>query len=106
MTPAQIIFIGILASAFTFLLRILATYLNIHPGRLVVNIVLFLVSAGVAIAWTHPVLPPLTSDIGAYVAALFQLAAPVVSVATLVYNALYSQVIVPAWARFAAKPKG
>jgi len=101
MTPEQTIFVGILASAITFLLRLLATYANIHVGRLIVNIVLFIVAAVVAVAWARPTLPPFSGDIGAFIVALFQLAAPVVGVATLVYNALYSQVVVPLWAKFA-----
>ena len=103
MTPEQTIFVGILASAITFILRLLATYANIRVGRLVVNIVLYLVAAGVAVAWAQPALPPFGEDVAAFIVALFELAAPVVGVATLVYNALYKQVVVPLQARFAKR---
>lgn len=103
LTPQQIIVIGLLASIATFLLRVLATHLNYRPGRLVINIVLFIVSGALAVLWTKPVLPPITEDIGAFISALFLLAAPVVGFATLIYNALYSQVVVPTFARLAKK---
>lgn len=103
MSPEQTIVVGVIASAITLLLRVLATYVKIRFGRLTINIFLYLVAAIVAVAWAHPTLPPFTSDIGAFVVALFQLAAPVVGVATLVYNALYSQVVVPIWNRLAKK---
>lgn len=101
--PQQIIVIGLLASFFTFALRVLATHLNYRPGRLVVNIGLFIVSAGLAVLWVKPVLPPFSEDMGAFVSALFVLAAPIVGFATLIYNALYSQVVVPAFAKFSKK---
>lgn len=103
LTPLQIMTIGAIASATTFLLRIGATYLNFYPGRLVINVVLFIVSGGLAFAWLTPTLPPFTDNIGAWVAALFQLATPVMGFATLIYNALYSQVVVPTFAKFAKK---
>lgn len=101
LTPQQIIVIGVIASALTLGLRILSTHLNYKPGRLVINIILFIVSAVLAGLWLAPTLPPITDDIGAWFAALFQLAAPVVGFATLIYNALYSQVVVPIFAKLA-----
>lgn len=101
LTPQQVIVLGMIASAITLGLRIAATRFNYRPGRLVVNIGLFVVSALLAFAWIKPVLPPLTEDIGAWVSALFLLAAPVVGFATLIYNALYSQVVAPTLNRFA-----
>ena len=101
LTPQQVMLLGFVASVATLALRILATRFNYKPGRLVVNIGLFVVSGALAAAWTKHALPPLTEDIGAYVSALFLLAAPVVGFATLIYNALYSQVVVPAFAKFA-----
>lgn len=103
LTPQQIMVLGLIATVITFGLRILATYLNYRPGRLVVNIALYIVSGGLAVLWLKPTLPPLTDNIGAFISALFLLAAPVVGFATLIYNALYSQVVVPAFAKFAKK---
>lgn len=100
---SQIIVLGLVASVITFFLRILAIHLNYKPGRLVVNIVLFVVSAVLAVVWLKPALPPFTDDIGGFVAALLQLAAPIVGFATLIYNALYSQVVVPTFARLAKR---
>ena len=103
LTPEQIILIGIVASAITFLLRALFTYFNVSLGRLTVNILLYIVAAVLAVVWTHPALPPFSGDVAGWVSAVFQLAAPVVGLAALVYNALYSQVIVPLWAKMAKK---
>ena len=101
MSPEQMIFLGIVASALTWVLRTLATYANIHLGRLLVNIVLFVVSGALAVAWLKPALPPFSTDIAAWVMALIQLASPIIAFAALIYNALYSQVVVPLTARFA-----
>ena len=103
LTPQQVMFLGFVASVATLALRILASRFNYKPGRLVINVVLFVVSGGLAVLWTKPALPPITDDIGAWISALFLLAAPIVGFATLIYNALYSQVVVPTFARFAKK---
>lgn len=103
MTTEQMVTLGIVASVITFLLRVGATYLNLYPGRLVVNLILYVVSGGLAFVWLSPTLPPFTEDIAGWISALVQLAAPVVGLATLVYNALYSQVVVPAFSKLAKK---
>lgn len=103
MTAQQVILIGIVASGLTFVLRALATYGNIRLGRFTVSILLYVVSGALAVAWTHPALPPFDGDIAGWIAAVFALAAPVVGFATLVYNALYTQVVVPLGARFSKK---
>ena len=105
LTPQQIIIIGIVASALTFGLRALATYFNLHLGRFLANVLLFVVSAGLAVAWTKPTLPPFDTNIAAWLQALFVLAAPIIAFASVIYNALYDQVVVPLWARFAKLKK-
>ncbi len=111
MSPEQIILVGLIASAITFVLRVLATYANYHPGRVVVNIVLYVVSAGLALLWTDaafPSWPPFDGNIAMYVAAIWlfindlvALGAPILGAASLIYNLLYEKVVVPLQARFA-----
>ena len=80
MTPEQMLVLGFIASAITLVLRVLLTYGNIRVGRVVVNIALYVIAAGVAIAWSGVTLPPPNADIGTYIAALFALAAPMLGV--------------------------
>ncbi len=103
MSPEQTIIVGIIASAITFGLRALFTYFNVSLGRFTVNILLYVVAAVTAILWSHPQLPPFSGDVAGWVSAVFALAAPVVGFAALIYNALYSQVAAPLWAKFAKK---
>jgi hypothetical protein len=96
----QIILIGLVASALTFALRILATYGKINLNRVTVNILLYVVSGALAVVWTSPELPPFAGDVAGWIAAVFALAAPVVGLATLVYNLLYEKVVAPVWGKF------
>lgn len=100
LTPEQIAVVGSLAMVLTFALRILFTYGGVQLNRLTVNILLFVVSGGLAIWWTAPQLPPFTGDPAAWLTAFFQLAIGVVGFATLIYNLLYDKVVVPLQARF------
>jgi len=112
MSSEQIILIGLIASAITFGLRALATYAKYKPGRVVVNIVLYIVSAFLAVQWTGaalPTFPPFDANIGVFVVAMWQylnewvaLGAPILGSATLIYNLLYEKVVVPAF-KFLAK---
>jgi len=103
MTGEQIIIVGVVATALTFILRVLFTYANVQFGRLTVNILLYVVSGVLAFLFTKPALPPIgdAGDIGAWILSLFQLIGPAIALASLIYNALYSQVVVPLWAKFA-----
>lgn len=113
MTGEQLILIGLVASAITLVLRVLATYGNVRPGRVVVNIFLYLLSGGLALAWTDvtfPTWPVFDGDVAAFAALVWQfindlvgVAAPVFGTATLIYNLLYEKVVVPVWARFTKK---
>jgi hypothetical protein len=113
MSPDQIILLGLLATAITFVLRLLASYTNYHPGRVVINIVLFIISAGLALLWAHaqfPAWPQWNGDLVAfanavwdYLNALVALGAPILGSATLIYNFLYEKVVVPLWVRLSAK---
>ncbi len=105
MTPEQIYFLGILASALTFLLNLLLTLGGVRIGRGVLSIFLFLISLVLAVTWGGPIsLPPFPpfTDVISFVAAvltffanLVALAGPLVAFATLIYNVLYSKVIQP-----------
>ncbi len=111
MNTEQMILLGLLASAVTLLLRALVTYANYHPGRVVVNVFLYVISAGMALLWadaTFPTWPAFDADIAAFVAAIWQylnewvaLGAPILGTASLIYNLLYEKVVVPLWARLA-----
>lgn len=111
MSGEQIILIGLVATAITFGLRVLATYANYHPGRVMVNIVLYIVSTGLALAWSTaavPTWPPFGGDVPGFVAALWQylndwiaLGAPILGTASLIYNLLYERVALPLWAKLA-----
>lgn len=111
MSGEQIILIGLVASAITFGLRIAATYANWRPGRVAVNIGLYVVSVGLALSWANaalPTWPPFDGDIPLFAAAVWQyvndwiaLGAPILGSASLIYNLLYEKVVVPVWARLA-----
>lgn len=113
MSESQIILIGLIASLLTWGLKILATYAKYKPSRVIINVALYIVSAGLAIVWAGAVLPtfpPFDPNIGAFVAALWAylnawiaLAAPILGSATLIYNLLYEKVVVPAFAKLRKK---
>lgn len=108
MSETQIILIGLVATGITWLLKVAASYANYKPSRVVINVVLYVVSAILAVAWSGavvPSFPPFDSNIGAFVGLLWQylnawiaLAAPVLGTASLIYNLLYEKVVVPAFA--------
>jgi len=112
MSSEQILLIGLIASAITFGLRVLATYANYKPGRAVVNIGLYVVAVCLAVFWSGaalPTFPAFDADIGAFVAAVWgyvnawvALGAPILGAATLIYNLFYEKVVVPAF-KFVAK---
>lgn len=105
MDESQIIIIGLCASALTLFLKLLASYGDIKPSRIVVNIVLYGISVIFAVAWSKvslPTTPGYGGDIPAYVSALWNylnawiaLGAPILGSATLIYNLLYEKVVVP-----------
>lgn len=105
LTPEQIMLIGFIATALTLGLKLLAQYFKYVPGRAPLTIVLYVVSLILGGLWTGvylPVFPPFVDPVTfvaavlQYVSALLALAAPVVGVATLIYNLLYEKVVVPA----------
>lgn len=113
MSADQLILIGLIASAITWGLKVLASYGNYKPSRVVVNIGLYVVSATLALLWSGAVFPsfPLwAGDVLAFAQGLWDflnqlmaLAAPVIGSATLIYNLLYEKVFVPAARKFTKK---
>jgi hypothetical protein len=104
MTSEQIVFVGLLASAITLGLKLLANWFDYRPGRGLLTVALYLVSLGLAGLWTGIFLPPFppfsdpltfAAAVLAFVADLLALAAPVLGLATLIYNLLYEKVVVP-----------
>lgn len=104
MSPEQIMLAGFVASAIVYGLKMLAQWFDVHPGRLELTIVLYVVSLGLGWLWTGvivPAFPPFTDPV-TFVAALLQYVSlwlvavgPILATATLVYNLLYEKVIVP-----------
>lgn len=113
MSEQQIILIGLVATALTWLLKVAVSYANYKPSRVVINVVLYAISALLAVGWSGaqiPGFPSFDANIGAYVGLLWQylndwiaLAAPVLGSATLIYNLLYEKVVVPAFAKVSKK---
>ena len=108
MTSEQVFFVGLLASALTFGIKLLAQWFGFNPGRAAVTVFLYLVALVLAGIWSGIALPPFPpfADPVSFVAAVFAFvadvlasAAPVVGLATLIYNLLYEKVIVPVSAR-------
>lgn len=104
MTNEQMILLGLIATALTFVLRQISIWFNYVPSRAVVNIGLFAIALGLALNWTPvdlPTFPPYVDPsqfVGAllvYLGEILAVASPVVGVATLVYNVLYDKVVLP-----------
>lgn len=96
LSAEQILVLGLVATALTFVLRVLATYANLRLGRVVVNVILFVVATGLGVVWSNVTLPPFSDNIAVWVGALLQMVTPIVGIATLIYNLLYEKVVVPA----------
>jgi len=109
MNESQIILLGLLASALTWLFKLLAAYAKVKPSRLVVNVVLYAIAIAFAVAWSGAVLPSFPTfggDVALFAQALWQyindwvaLGAPILGSATLIYNLLYERVALPAFNR-------
>ena len=101
LTEAQLVVIGLVASALLWVLRVLASY-GYQPKKEVVAIALYVISFGLAVSLTVLTLPPFPpfSDaptfiaaVLAYVGSLLQIASPVAGIAYLVYNLLLKRVL-------------
>ena len=113
MSSENMILLGLVASAITFGLKLLANYAGYKPGRVVVNIFLYVLSVVFAVVWSGAVLPVPPSwggDILVFVQGLWDylnqwvaLGTPILGTAALIYNLLYEQVVLPIRARFMKK---
>ncbi len=91
----QLVIIGIVASVVTQALRLAANEFSFKPNRLVVNIVLFAISIGMAVLFFG--LPLVGGDDPFVLSqALLQAALAVVGSAGLIYNIFLSRVLLPA----------
>lgn len=104
MTDSQLLLLGLIATVITFVLRQISIWFKYVPSRAVVNVGLFVVALVLAVAWTPLVFPPFPPYVDpsqfvvallAYLGEILALAAPVVGMATLIYNILYDKVVVP-----------
>jgi hypothetical protein len=107
--PEQIMFVGLLASAAVFVLKLLADWFGYQPGRGPLTVALFAVSVVLAGIWSGVFLPPFppyadplsfANAVLQWVAELLAMATPVVGMATLIYNILYTKVFEPLRAKF------
>jgi hypothetical protein len=105
LSSEQVMIVGLVATVLTFFLKILAQYFGFSPNRGMLTVALYGVSLGLAGLWggaTIPTFPPFAdpvtfvSGVLQFVADLLANVAPVVGIATLIYNVLYEKVVVPA----------
>ncbi len=93
--PTQLIYIGVFASVVTQGLRLLANRFGYKPGRVVVNVGLFVLSVPLAAAFFG--LPEVGgSDPMELAQALIVGAATVFGASALIYNTLLDKVVLPA----------
>lgn len=110
LTPQQIATLTLVATVFTYGLKLLATYFGYQPPKWAVSTTLFVVSLVSTVWWTPvewPPLPPLGDIPGLfqYLAALLTIASPVLTFAFLVYGFLYSKVFAPITSKVRVKAK-
>lgn len=91
LTAIQIMFIGLLATALSQIIKLISAKLGRPIGRKVITIVLAFVSLVVAWLWSNPTLI-FPSDPMALINYLITLAASVVGFAVMIYNLLLSDV--------------
>ncbi len=114
LSPEQVILVGLIASALTLGIKLLAQWFGYVPGRAPLTIVLYVIAFVLAGVWngiTFPPFPPFVDPVS-FIAAVLQfaadilaLAAPVVGLATLIYNLLYEKVVVTAVQKVKAAAK-
>jgi len=103
-TEQNLILLGAVAAALTFGLRILATYANVKIGRVVMNVILFVISWIFAGSWAGLDFPSIPSDVGEvynWLNACLLLITPILGTASLIYNILYNKVVMPLTAKLA-----
>ena len=92
LSAEQLIYVGVVASVIMQALRLLANHFEYKPSRVVVNVVLFVISIGLGIAFFG--LPEVASDDPMELAsALIASAAAVLGSASLIYNVLLEKVL-------------
>ncbi len=95
LTPEQIMLIGLIASGVSQVLKILLEKLGYNPGRVVVNVGLFVVATALSFLWARPDLPPI-EDPAAFAVALAEAAVAVFGFGSLIYNLLLRDTVYPA----------
>lgn len=112
LTDVQLYVISIVAIVLIYVIRFIAVRLNWSPGRGWLTAFLYVVAAGLALAWSAfklPLFPAFDGPV-AFVTALFTFfngllfeLGPVVAFATLIYNVLGKKVLDGIEAKIAAK---
>lgn len=94
LSAGQIILVGLLASVVSQVLKLLSSKAGYEPGRLVVNLVLFVIASALSFLWARPELPPI-EDPMAFAIALSEAAVASFGFASLAYNILLKNVVYP-----------
>ncbi len=94
LSPEQIMLIGLIASGVSQVLKVIVEKLGYKPGRVVVNVGLFIVATALSFLWARPELPPI-DDPMAFAIALSEAAVAAFGFASLAYNILLKNVVYP-----------
>lgn len=95
LSPEQLLIVGLIASVVTQVLKLASAKLGFNPGRVVVNVALFVISLVLAYIWGAPALPPI-SDPAALAVTILEAAAAVAGSASVIYNVLLENIVYPA----------
>ena len=95
LSPEQIMLIGLIASGVSQVLKVIVENLGYKPGRVVVNVGLFVIATALSFLWARPDLPSI-DDPMALAIALSEQAVAVFGFASLAYNILLKNVVFPA----------
>lgn len=94
LSAEQIMLVGLIASAVSQVLKLVSSKLGYDPGRVAVNVALFVVAVILSFLWARPDFPA-SSDPMELAIALAEAAVGVFGFASLAYNLLLKQVVYP-----------
>ncbi len=100
LSPEQLFVVGLVASVITQALRLLAEKFGFVPSKLVINVALLLLSAGLGVVLFG--MPELGAD---PVAGIVNLAVSIAGSALLIYNVLLDKVLMPPVSKLASAIK-
>jgi hypothetical protein len=95
LSAEQVFWVGLIASAITYGLKLVAQWSGWKPGRGVLTVALYVVALVLGGLWSGVYVPQYNGDPVQWTAELLAMLGPIVGVATLIYNLLHARVIVP-----------